>query len=89
MNYRYKVGDAVKVRRDLEYGVRYRMHSGPESNKQYNTVIPEMKKFEGQTVHIEYIGWGQYQVKEVCGCFWTDEMFESAEESECFCESLL
>mgnify|MGYP004513683947 CR=1 FL=1 len=89
MSYRYKVGDAVKVRCGLEYGACYYMHSGPNRDEAHNTITPEMKKYEGKIVHIKYTGYGQYQVKEVTGRFWTDEMFEDTEESECFCESLL
>lgn len=74
---KYKVGDKVRVRSDLEKGKLYRMEDGSE----YDCAVDKMLKLSGKEVTISKIRGGKYIVKE-CekDCFfyyWTDEMFES------------
>lgn len=89
MSYRYKVGDAVKVRDDLECGGGYYMRSGPGIDTTNNSVVPEMKIFKGKVVHIRDSSAGQYKIEEMSICYWTDDMFAGLETNECYCSSLL
>ena len=67
---KYKVGDRVKVRSDLEYGKVYGLD--------YATSV--MAEFSGKVVTIEtLLIIGKYRVKE-CGYNWTDEMFSGLAE---------
>lgn len=91
MKYRYNKGDAVVVKRDLKMGCNYFVESGP-SRCTYNTVVDEMKEFEGKTVHISGYLDGQYLIEEDDeGWVWTDQMFQARYEYDtaCVCESLL
>lgn len=91
MKYRYDVGDAVVVKRDLKTGCNYFMESGP-SRCTYNNVVDEMKEFEGKTVHISGYFDGQYLIEEDDeGWSWTDQMFLTQDKysAACVCESLL
>ena len=91
MKYRYDVGDAVVVKRDLRKNCSYFMMSGPNPNT-YNTVVDEMKELEGKTVHIAMHLDGQYFIEEDNrSCAWTDQMFQAQHEydTSCVCESLL
>ncbi len=68
---RYKVGDRVKVREDLEEDIRYRMYDGSAEN----VAIDEMRALGGQYVTIDSLGpSGQYRIVGH-PCYWTDEMF--------------
>ena len=91
MEYRYNVGDAVVVKRDLRKNCSYFMMSGPNP-KTYNTVVDEMKELEGKTVHIAMHLDGQYFIEEDGSAYaWTDQMFQAQHEYDtaCVCESLL
>lgn len=91
MEYRYNVGDAVVVKRDLRKNCSYFMMSGPNP-KTYNTVVDEMKELEGKTVHIAMHLDGQYFIEEDDKVYaWTDQMFQVQAEysTACVCESLL
>ena len=91
MKYRYNVGDAVVVKRDLRKNCSYFMMSGPNP-KTYNTVVDEMKEFEGKTVHISGHIAGQYFIEEDNKSYaWTDQMFLTQDKysTACVCESLL
>ena len=91
MEYRYDVGDAVVVKRDLKENCNYFMESGP-SKYAYNVVVDEMKEFEGKTVHIAEHLDSQYRIEEDDeGWFWTDQMFLTQDKysTACVCESLL
>lgn len=91
MKYRYDVGDAVVVKRDLKTGCNYFMESGP-SRCTYNNVVDEMKELEGKTVHIAEHLDSQYRIEEDDeGWFWTDQMFQAQAGygTACICESLL
>lgn len=68
---RYKAGDRVKVRDDLEPDTRYYMYDRSTSNY----AIKEMRMLGGSYVTICSIGpSGQYTIVEH-PCYWTDEMF--------------
>ena len=76
MDYKYKIGDAVLVRSDLESGEEYRMRSGPEPEG-VNTFVFEMDPYIGQVVQISGYHGYQYEIQEDNGNkLWTDEMFE-------------
>lgn len=69
---KYKVGDKVRVRKDLKVGLRY-------GN---DTFISEMKKYAGKTMTVDAISrLGKYRLTEdIYDCNWTDEMLENAED---------
>jgi len=74
---KYKVGDKVRVRKDLIEGERYSMESVTGGSlMKSNSVVPQMMSLRGKEVTIEEINMvGQYKVSR--SCFnWTDEMFE-------------
>ena len=75
--YKYKPGEAVRVRHDLNIKYRYYMRSGRYPNQSNNYVNDKMCAFAGQIVHINR-NWGsQYEIQEDGHSFcWTDEMFE-------------
>lgn len=62
---KYKVGDKVRVRKDLKLGVNY-------GNYIFNG---DMEGFKGKTFTIQKIGSDYYRLEET-SFFWTDEMFE-------------
>lgn len=68
---KYKVGDKVKVREDLDKWIPY---NGFFCND-------EMVKLKGKVVEIEDVDSISYSIKE-CGYFWTDEMFSGLAEEE-------
>ena len=86
MDYKYKIGQRVRVRNDLSTKQSYRMKSGPDYKYGSNSTNDDMMKFRGQFVHIKGFSGGQYLLNEV-GWHWTDEMFEP--ESRIACKSLL
>lgn len=66
---KYKVGDKVKVREDLENNVFY---GGTRANE-------DMIKHRGKILTIRGIEGGNYLMEEENWC-WTDEMLEDVEE---------
>ncbi len=62
---KFKVGDKVRVRKDLE------------TNKKYGsmTYVEGMGKMKGKTVTIKEVCWNSYWIEEF-DYNWTDEMFE-------------
>lgn len=78
MDFRYKPGDAVRVRSDLKYGADYWMRSGPKENDSALIAVDNMINFAGKTVHIsEYSQSDEYRIKEDGERWrWTDEMFD-------------
>ena len=78
MDYRYKIGEAVVVRSDLNTQKRYNMTSGPFKNDDYNYATPEMEAMKGRIVHIKSYCMGEYEVREISTVCWTDEMFEES-----------
>lgn len=86
--YRYKNGEEVIVRNDLERGVPYYMRSGYRADEQYASITWNQAQRLGTTVHIEGKRNGCYYIREDYGSnSWTDDMFESP--NECICNSLL
>lgn len=62
-----KVGDKVKIRKDLCAYERY----GTQ------TFVDSMNKYKGEIVTIEGVNYGGYEIKEDNGIWcWTKEMFE-------------
>ena len=51
MEYRYKPGDRVCVKQNLELGLHYSMRSGPRPDIEAG-FVPSMKKFCGKIVTI-------------------------------------
>lgn len=86
MDYKYKVGQRVRIRADLNTKQSYRMKSGPDYKYGSNSTNDDMMRFRGKFVHIKETDGGQYLLKEV-SWHWTDEMFEP--ESRIVCKSLL
>jgi hypothetical protein len=68
---KFNVGDKVRVRSDLKYGIEYKM----ENSDHYNNVIPSMIDLMGKVVTITHATLNGYTLKE-SGWNWTDEMFE-------------
>lgn len=70
--HKHKVGDKVRVRKDLVVGNEYYM----EDAKWYACFIAAMSHLRGQIVTIqECANNGRYCIEE-SGWYWTDEMFE-------------
>lgn len=68
---KYKVGDKVKVREDLEIGKSY----------DKKTFVEKMKKYKGQIVTIKVVYDDRYRIEEDNqDWYWTDEMLEGVEE---------
>ena len=75
---KYKVGDKVRVRRDLE------------ENKTYGgwDALEDMVKMRGEIVTIRMVRSSAYELKEK-GLMWTDEMFEGLVEDELTAEEAI
>ena len=70
---RYKVGDKVRVRSDLQINRRYGAY----------TFVSEMSDYKGSVVAISEVYLTCYCIEEDKGiCKWTDEMFEGLVEEE-------
>lgn len=69
---KYKVGDKVRIRRDLMIFGRY----GSQ------TFVKQMEKYKGMTATISEVFSDTYCIKEDKGekWYWTDEMFEADDE---------
>lgn len=87
MEYRYKVGQKVRIRNDLTVGERYPMQSGEKYG--YDPGVAEsMEKYRGQIVTIDSYYCGLYLILEDNrGRYWTDTMFET--QKRLVCKSLL
>lgn len=71
---KFKPGDKVRVRKDLEVGERYYMDTRTHSD----IFVDSMARLRGKVVTIERIGANKkYFIKEA-SYHWTDEMFEPA-----------
>lgn len=96
MEYRYKLGQAVRLKKDLDiYGYqKYYMESGPRGRNsedvilKYTYAYPEMKSLLGEVVHIKGYYNEAYTIREL-GLTIVDDMLDPIEENECVCESLL
>lgn len=75
---KYKVGDKVRVRRDLE------------ENKTYGGwgALEDMVKMRGEIVTIRRVRSSAYELEEK-GLMWTDEMFEGLVEDELTAEEAI
>lgn len=94
MDYLYKPGDKVRLIDHFIKEREYRMVSGPGygCTTTVKWTYEERSRLAGSIVTIaEYYKSGRYRIKETGGRMcWTDEMFVGlADESECYCESLL
>lgn len=86
MDYKYKIGQKVRVREDLTAGAEYPMQSG-ESYGCNPGVNEDMERYRGQLMTIERIC-GVYTLCEDGECWsWTDTMFET--QKRLTCKSLL
>lgn len=97
MEYRYKLGQAVRLKKDLDlYGYqKYYMKSGPRGLdntdilvRRFTYAYPEMKSLLGEVVHIKGYYNEAYTIREL-GLTIVDDMLDPIEENECVCESLL
>lgn len=75
---KYKVGDKVRVRRDLNKGMIYNEF----------TVTTPMADKAGDIVTISAVSRRYYHIAEY-GCCWTDEMFEGLVEEELTAEEAI
>lgn len=94
MDYLYKPGDKVRLIDHFVKEREYRMVSGPGygCTTTVKWTYEERSRLAGSIVTIAgYYESGHYRIKETGGRMcWTDEMFVGlADESECYCESLL
>lgn len=95
MDYRYQIGDTVRVIDKLVWNQTYGMHSGPYAdispgNITIRDTLGERQKFCGGVVTIDDYDFGNYLIKEDnCSTLWSDDMFLSVESNECWCNSLL
>lgn len=100
MEWRYKPGDKVQVIGNIQEGMEYYMHSGPNvyspTQNKYGIIVRSMtfkqrKMLEGEIVTIKSRDSNRYLIEETNErTFWTDDMFLGpAGQDECFCMSLL
>lgn len=73
---KYKVGDKVRVRSDLEVGISYGIPN----------FVGGMRKFLGKEVTISFVDYSDdtYKIKEDDDFWWSDEMFEGFSEESKF-----
>ena len=82
MEYRYKPGDRVRVKQNLEFEL-YSMRSGPRHDIEAG-FVPSMKKFCGEIVTISGYRKDRYQLKEdIMNWLWSDDMFENSKQLTC------
>ena len=85
--YKYRNGQAVKVKQRLEGGHIYQMQSGPGYASAYATYSIRTS-FAGRIVHISHKANGKYKIiEDGRRDYFVDEMFEP--ESRIVCKSLL
>ena len=86
MDYRYKPGDAVRVRSDLGYDITYSMRSGPGENSDSIVAVDHMVDFAGKIVHIsKYTYLNDYRIKEDEHLYrWADDMFDGPADGVSF-----
>lgn len=86
--FKYQVGQLVRVRPDLKEGAFYAMKSGP-SKMQEIFVLGQMTRFAGKVVRIKICTYeGFYKIQELDNCIWSDDMFTKP-DTLFVCESLL
>ena len=69
---KFKVGDEVRVREDLEVGKDY---------GNYYVVVEDMKEYKGKEFIIHEVWRNCYRLKDI-GYYWTDEMLEPIEREK-------
>ena len=94
MEYRYKLGDRVRVIDKIEMGKTHYMHSGPYSDSAAGTItictsFQERKNFAGKVVTIKGYRFGNYIVDEDPAMLWVDDMFVGWDKTKIRCKSLL
>ena len=83
MDYKYKVGDKVRVRKDLTAGTEYPMQSGISCGFDPG-VNEQMEEYRGQIMTIESCTRGIYVLHEDSDAWsWTDTMFETRKRLTC------
>lgn len=71
---KYTVGDKVRVREDLKFGVNFEYHM--ENSRVREIATSKMVELSGKVVTIEKNDRGGYRIKEDRDRFnWVDEMF--------------
>ena len=83
MDYKYKIGQKVRIRKDLTAGAEYPMQSG--ENYGYDPGVNEaMERHRGQLMTIDRQTYGVYTLCEDNEYWsWTDTMFESPKPLTC------
>lgn len=81
MDYKYKIGQKVRIRKDLTAGAEYPMQSG-ESYGCDPGVNKDVERHRGQLMTIECQICGVYTLCEDSH-YWTDTMFESPKPLTC------
>ena len=83
MDYKYKPGDRVRVKQNLEQLKMYSMRSGPRPDIAAG-FVSDMKKFCGKIVTIGGYRNDRYQLKEdTMNRLWSDDMFEDSKRLTC------
>ena len=83
MDYKYKVGQKVRIRKDLTAGAEYPMQSGEKYGFDPG-VSEQMEEYRGQIMTIESCTRGIYVLHEDSDAWsWTDTMFESPKPLTC------
>jgi hypothetical protein len=75
-NYKYKVGEKVRVKENLRSDVSYGMYDSYETD----TFVGQMRQFAGKIVTIDEMASGKYRMAECEGWNFTDEMLEPVQE---------
>lgn len=79
MEYKYKVGDKVRVREDLKVDEDYYMEGGETRDR----FVVDMAEFRGKVVTIkEHSGEGKYKIEGDDIYSWTDDMFSGLYSSK-------
>lgn len=83
MDYKYKIGQKVRIRKDLTAGAEYPMQSG-ENYGCDPGVDEDMERYRGQLMTIDRQTYGVYTLCEDNEHWiWTDTMFESPKPLTC------
>ena len=83
MDYKYKVGQNVRIRKDLTAGAEYPMQSGENYGCDHG-VDEDMERYRGQLMTIDRQTYGVYTLCEDNEHWiWTDTMFESPKPLTC------
>lgn len=92
MEFKYKLGDRVRVVDKFIEGKEYRMLSGTDAGCITRVLwsYDERAALAGSVVTITGYFINRYRINGRTGMEWTDEMFTGlADDNECYCDSLL